>query len=520
MALGPTLLWGAAGDLYVAQGGSQQAIVELTPSGSQSTVATLPVPTLYIAVDGNGSVYASQGTTVAKITNGVVSTFVSGFAQSRALAFDRSGNLFVGDTASIVSVSPAGTKSTFTTGVKAISHMAFDRSGNLFVTDNGLGGNASVIYKFSSTGARSTFASGLNNAEGLAFDAAGNLFLAETGSQTIYKFTPAGVKTVFTTVVPVPRHLAFDVAGNLFVSNGIDTVYKVTPAGLVSTFKSVSSASGLAFERPLSQPLNISTRLNIQTGDNVLIAGFIASGTVAKKLLVRGIGPSLTNSGVPGALQDPTLEVRASNGVLIATNDNWKIDDKTLQSQQSAVQATGAPPTDDRESALALELELAPGAYTAIERGKRNTTGVGLVEVYDLNQTADSKLANISTRGFVAGGDSVMIGGFIIGAGNGASKVIVRAIGPSLAAAGITNPLPDPFLEIHNGNGALLVSNDNWKTTQQAEIEASGVPPTNDLEASIVTTLPIGNYTAIVSGQNNSTGVALVEAYNLRTPLL
>lgn len=280
----------------------------------------------------------------------------------------------------------------------------------------------------------------------------------------------------------------------------------------------MNSAGGLAFERPLSQPLNISTRLNVQTGDNALIAGFIATGSAAKKVLIRGIGPSLANSGVPGALQDPTLEVRASNGVLIATNDNWKIDDQTQKSQQAVIQATGAPPNDDRESALMLEL--APGAFTAIERGKNGTTGVGLVEVYDLNQGADAKLANISTRGFVSGGDSVMIGGFIIGAGNGAARVIVRAIGPSLTGAGVANALPDPSLELHDGNGAIVASNDNWKTAQRAEIEATSIPPTNDLEASIVVTLPSGNYTAIVAGQNSSTGVALVEAYNLRTPLL
>jgi hypothetical protein len=268
----------------------------------------------------------------------------------------------------------------------------------------------------------------------------------------------------------------------------------------------------------LSQALNISTRVKVQAGDNALIGGFIATGTAPKKLMVRAIGPSLSNFGVPGTLQDTTLEVRASNGTLLASNDNWKINDQTNQSQQAAIQATGLAPSDDHEAALMLEL--APGAFTAVVRGKNNTTGVGLVEIYDLNQTADSRLANISTRAFVETGDNVMIGGFIVGSGNGAAKVVVRAIGPSLSALGISNALEDPNLQLRDANGGVVESNDDWQLSNHfdagQEVATAGLAPTHQRESAMLVTLPNGNYTAIVAGYNGGTGVGVVEVYNLR----
>jgi hypothetical protein len=261
-----------------------------------------------------------------------------------------------------------------------------------------------------------------------------------------------------------------------------------------------------------AEQLNISTRLDVSTGDNVGIGGFIITGTDPKKVILRAIGPSLTAAGVPGALQDPTLELHDNTGAVIAFDDNWK------DSQQSEIQATGIAPTDDRESAILQTLM--PGAYTAIVRGGGNTTGVGLVEAYDLDQTANSKLANISTRGFVEAGDNIMIGGLIVGGGNGpdsaaSEKVVVRGIGPSLTQSGVTNALQDPTLELHDGNGTLFASNDNWKDTQQADIQATGLAPTDDRESAILAIVIQGNYTAILRGKNNTTGVALVEAYNI-----
>jgi hypothetical protein len=247
---------------------------------------------------------------------------------------------------------------------------------------------------------------------------------------------------------------------------------------------------------------NISTRLLVETGDNVLIGGFILTGTQAKKVIVRAIGPSLPLAGVLG---DPTLELHDGSGTLIASNDNWM----NAPNKQEIIDSTIAP-TNDMEAAILMSLD--PGAYTAIVSGVNNRTGIGLVEAYDLDTTADSKLANISTRGLVQTGDNVMIGGFII-LGNDPPKVIVRAIGPSLP---VTGKLADPVLELHNPDGSILASNDNWRSTQESEIMDTGIPPTNDLESAIVATLPPAAYTAVVRGKNNGTGVGLVEVYRLQ----
>ena len=242
--------------------------------------------------------------------------------------------------------------------------------------------------------------------------------------------------------------------------------------------------------------------MSVGTGDNVMIGGFIVTGTVPKKVIIRAIGTSLT-PGFPEALLDPYLEVHDSTGAIIAANNDWQDGDK------DAVLASGIAPTEDKESALVLTLD--PGNYTAIVSGVGGTTGIGLVEVYDLSATEPSKLANISTRGLVQTGDDVMILGTII-LGDAPAKVIFRAIGPTLPVPGA---MADPTLELHDGMGNLIVSNDNWRSTQEAEIIATTIPPSNDLESAIVATLGPGEYTAIVRGTNNTTGVALVEAYQL-----
>jgi hypothetical protein len=251
--------------------------------------------------------------------------------------------------------------------------------------------------------------------------------------------------------------------------------------------------------------LNISTRLKVQTDDNVSIAGFIITGNAPKKIIVRGIGPSLT--GLNPVLADPVLELHGPNGSLIISNDNWK------DTQQADIQNSTLAPTSDLESAIIAALP--PANYTAVLRGKSGTMGIGLIELYDLDAASDSKLANISTRGFVQTGNDVMIGGFVFGYGAASERVIIRAIGPSLA--GISNVLADPTLALYDSDGTLLMSNDNWKDNinQAAEITAAGIAPQNDFEAAIVTIMPPGAYTAVVAGKNGGTGVAVVEVYHL-----
>jgi hypothetical protein len=269
---------------------------------------------------------------------------------------------------------------------------------------------------------------------------------------------------------------------------------------------------------------NISTRSLVQTGQNVMIGGFIVQGTGPKRVIVRAIGPELTQYGITNALANPRLELHNGTGALIGSNDNWQttiLGGIITSDQVSAIQNSGHAPTAPSESAIIANLQ--PGNYTAIVRGVNNTRGVALVEVYDLNSAASSSLGNISTRSFVQTGQNVMIGGFIV-QGTGRKRVIIRAIGPELTQYGITNALANPRLELHNGTGALIGSNDNWQTTilggiitsdQVSAIQNSGHAPTAASESAIIANLQPGNYTAILRGVNNTTGVALVEVYDL-----
>jgi hypothetical protein len=247
----------------------------------------------------------------------------------------------------------------------------------------------------------------------------------------------------------------------------------------------------------------------VGTGDSVGIGGFIITGSVPKHVLVRGIGPSLFRVGIDNPLPDPVLELHGPSGFLTVTNNNWR------DTQEQAIQNTGIPPTNDLEAAI--DATLAPGAYTAIVRGNgANNTGVGLVEVYDLDQAAASKLGNISTRAFVNTGSNIVIAGFMLANGGGNDNVIVRGLGPSLSASGLSPVLANPTLELRNSDGTLLVSNNDWQdnTAQAAAISASGLAPTNNLEAAIAATLGPGVYTALLAGLNNGTGFGLVEVYD------
>lgn len=270
---------------------------------------------------------------------------------------------------------------------------------------------------------------------------------------------------------------------------------------------------------PSSTParaLNISTRLRVETGDNVMIGGFIVTGTQPRNVALRGLGPSLGGVGITDTLVDPSLELRAANGMLLFQNDNWQDD----PAQAALLISLGLAPQNSNESGIVATIQ--PGAsYTAVLAGANGGAGVGLVEIYDVDPTANSQLANISTRGFVQTGDNVMIGGFILGGSPpeaGATGIVVRGIGPSLAQFGLSNPLADPTLELRDSNGALLVSNDDWQDDpmQAAQLNAHGLAPQDPKESGIFATLPPGAFTAILAGTSGGTGIGLVEIYNVQ----
>jgi len=256
------------------------------------------------------------------------------------------------------------------------------------------------------------------------------------------------------------------------------------------------------------QALNLSTRGTVSSGDNVLIGGFIITGTDPKTIVLRALGPSLSDFGLSGVLADPILSVHDSSGAVIATNDDWQTDPGA-----SEITANGLAPTNPSESATLQTL--APAAYTVVVTGKDSTPGISLVEVYDLSPGSNSQLANISTRGFVGVNDDVLIGGFIVG-DVASATVVVRAIGPSLASSGVSGVLSDPTLTIYDVNGSAIASNDNWQDDiNSIDIEQNGLAPTDPLESAIVLHLPAGAYSAIVRVADGGTGVALAEVYDL-----
>jgi hypothetical protein len=324
---------------------------------------------------------------------------------------------------------------------------------------------------------------------GVRVDVAGANFFAISSSSGGYS-------------VPVPGNGSFNVT---FSGGGVTTTQATV---------NVANLRNAKADFVVGQPTgptalaNISTRLRVETGDNILIGGFILTGTQNKKVIIRAIGPSLS---LAGKLANPTLELRNSSGALLASNDDWM--NSSPADKQAIIDST-IPPSNDLESAIVATLPANGAGYTAIVRGANNTTGIAVVEVYDLDLSVDSRLANMSTRGFVQTGNTVLFAGMIV-VGPGTQKVIVRAIGPSLTVPG---KLGNPFLELRNSNGDIVRSNDDWRTGgQEGEIIASGVPPPSDFESALVETLSGGSsYTAVVRGVNNGTGIGLVEIYALQ----
>ena len=400
-----------------------------------------------------------------------------------------------------------GRSSVFVSNISHPKGLAFDALGNLYLAYP----DRDSILKFTPSGARTTFASGIAHPYRLAFDTSGNLFVTDPAANSVYEVSPSGVVSIFvanTSTINFVNDLAFDSNGDLFITFGDSVVEFPTEAGLVpATIASVpGGAGGIAIEP--AGTTNLSTRVSIQDGNGVAIAGFIISGSSPKQVLIKGLGASLSNFGIANPLQDPTLELHDSTGKAIATNDDW----------QTATNAAQIPvnfqPADSREPAILATLP--PGSFTAILRGKNGGSGVGLIEMDDLSNAVGSKLTNVSTRGFVGTGENVMIGGFILSGGSGKRKILVRALGPTLAQApfNIAGVLTDPTLILVDANGTVVASNNDWRSSQQNEIQATGLAPPNDGEAAILTTLPAGNFTAIVSGKNGGTGIALVDVFH------
>ncbi|MDQ3413382.1 MAG: NHL repeat-containing protein [Verrucomicrobiota bacterium] len=552
------------GTLYVADTGNH-LIRKITPAGVVTTLAGTPgVPgsadgtgsaaqfnsPIGIAINGSGPLYVadSDNHTIRKVTTAGVVTTLAGspgvagsadgvgaaarFTGPRGMAVDSTGNVYVADTFNntIRKITPAGVVTT-------------------------LAGTAGAAGSADGTGSAARF----NRPRGVGIDSDNNLYVADTANNTIRKVTLAGVVTTFAGLAGVsgavdgtgsearffgPIGIDVGADGNVFVADTVnDTIRKITPAGVVTTLAGLPLTAGSAdgagqyarFASPQgvgvtaggvlyisdtgnntirisgsrSVPLNISTRGLVQTGENVLIGGFIVVGNEPKTTVLRAIGPSLANFGISGVLEDPVLELRAGDGSVILTNDNWQDE----AAQKDLIEASGLAPSDAAESAMVVTLD--PGNYTAIVSGKNATSGVGLFEAYDIDQAADSHFGNISTRGSVLPGENVLIGGFIVGGGDMGGELLIRAIGPTLGSQGVADPLADPTLELHNVDGDLIESNDNWKDTQEVEIESTGLSPSDDAEAAILAIVPPGAYTAIVAGKNGSTGVALVEVYAL-----
>jgi hypothetical protein len=279
----------------------------------------------------------------------------------------------------------------------------------------------------------------------------------------------------------------------------------VTPGTYVWTWGKEAKPDNFTLQIPPATNLtNVSTRASVQTAAGVTIAGFIVTGGNTKQVVIRGLGPTLTNFNVTGVLADPTLELYDGRGTPIVSNNDWK------NADEAAIQATGLAPSFDVESAILITL--GSGTYTAVLSGNDGTAGAGLMEIYDISGTG-SELTNVSTRGFVGTDQNVIIAGFIASGGDGSTQVLVRGLGPTLAQFGVSGALADPVVTLVDGNGNVVQTNNNWKDTQQAAIEATGFAPPNGLEAAILAPVAAGNYTAILSGNDGGTGIGLVEVY-------
>ena len=517
------LVFDQLGNLYVADAGSGR-VFKYSPDGlTKTTVVTGLNNPLGLALHGADLLVAENG--ADQITrvgpDGSTSVFPVSVTAPVGLMVESAGmvtNLYVAAGNGTFRVLPGGAVTTIYSGTNGRSAWS-DEDGNVFVSlSNG------EVQKFAAGGGLSTtFASGLNDPFGMAFrpkrfngdtEGVGNLFVADPTGGFIFQITPDGVKTTFASSGK-PNFLIFEVGQE-------DPTPTPTPSPSASPSPSPTASPSPTPSATPGLLRNISTRDHVLRDDNALIGGFIITGgTTDKTVVVRGIGPSLSNVTPPvnGALADPVLELHLPDGSVI-TNNDWK-DSSVLD--QTALIASGLAPTNDLEAAIIISLPpqdpMVPmsGLYTAVVRGNNGTEGIGLMEVYDLDDplTTTSELGNISTRGFVSTDDSVLIGGFITGPGTDDGKILVRAIGPSLMASEVPGVLMDPTLEVFNGNGDSVGFDDNWQDTAGDEILAAGLAPSESSESAMLFVQVAGSYTVVVRGVNNTSGIGLVEVYHL-----
>jgi hypothetical protein len=536
-------------------------VTRLNPSGTGLVYSTYLGGTGYeassgVAVDGSSNAYVVGDTdsTDFPVTTGAFRTTFPGFHSGTVTKLNPTGtaliySTYLGGTSNgptrprAITIDGSGfaylagmTQSpNYPTTFGSFSHSYCGGFSDAFVTKLNQDGSA-LVYSTYLCG--SNFAGGDNadDAFGIAVDTAGNAYVTGyTNSDTfpvtpdayqtkragaddafLSKIDPSGATLLYSTFLGGAQFddgfagVGVDSAGHAYVAGKTGSPeFPITPGAFQTTHHGGDDVFVAKFDfsaaAPTGQILNIATRLPVQTGDNVLIGGFIITGTQPKKVIVLGIGPSLAQF-FSGSLNNPTLELFQGN-TLLKVNDDWK-------ESQAEVQATGLQPSNDLESAIVATLD--PGSYTAILRGKGGSTGIGVVQAYDLDQAAPSKFGNIATRGFVDSGDNVMIGGFIIGPASGTTTtVVIRAIGPSLVNFGVTGALQDPTLELHDGNGATIAFNDNWKDDTNKSKVPQSLQPSDQRESALYRVLAPGNYTAVMRGSGNTTGIGLLEVYNL-----
>jgi uncharacterized repeat protein (TIGR01451 family) len=500
-------------------------------TGGFTVTDNLPAGTTFLASGSTAGANVSGQTVTYTNTTGVAASASVSFTIHVAVDSSAAGTTLQ-NTASIATTGTPDettandTSNTLTTTIaKANTSVAVSSSQNpstagesvtFSATVSSAGGTPSGTVQFSVDGAPAGAATALNGSGNASFSTSslstGNHTIAASysgdGNFNASAGSLAGGQTVNAAPTPSPTPTPTPTATPSSSPTPSPTVSPTAPPS--ATASPTPSPSPTA--SPGAEALNISTRARVESGENVLIGGFIITGDEPKKVIVRALGPSLNVDGtpVPDRLADPVLELHGPNGSLIVSNDDWK------QTQQQQIEATTLAPTDDRESAIVATLQ--PDAYTAVLSGKDGATGVALVEAYDLSKDAASQLANISTRGLVQTDDNVMIGGFMLGGDPRESRVAIRGLGPSLADSGIGNTLADPTLELRDKDGNRIELNDDYtdNAAEAAELAAQGLTPHDSRESALFVTLQPGTYTVILAGKNNTTGVGLVEIYNLR----